>query len=163
MPYDLNLYDLFVRKTTKRPKGTSITLKYYTKMAKKSTSKKQNPVHVSEVVEEAITQFPPQTAEEVAAEPKSSTKSLGSAKKTKMVEFRCLNRFFEFATEKAQLLKLRNEQGDEVKFWLSKTHLHVIDDADEPGQSICRIPAWLYFKAGLKDYFPILRWSQVAL
>lgn len=122
-------------------------------MAKKSTSKKQNPVHVSEVVEEAITQFPPQPAEEVAAEPK----------KTKMVEFRCLNRFFEFATEKAQLLKLRNEQGDEVKFWLSKTHLHVIDDADEPGQSICRIPAWLYFKAGLKDYFPILRWSQVAL
>lgn len=122
-------------------------------MAKKATSKKQQPVHISEAVEEAITQFPPQTAEEVAAEPK----------KTKMVEFRCLNHFFEFATEKAQLLKLRNDKGEEVKFWLSKTHLHVIDDADEPGQSICRIPAWLYFKAGLKDYFPIERWSQVAL
>ncbi len=133
-------------------------------MAKKATFKSsrsasaqlknQQPVHISEAIEEAITQFPPQPIEEVAAD---------KPKGQKMVEFRCLNRFFEFATEKAQLLKLHNDQGEEVKFWLSKSQLHVVDDADEPGQSICRIPAWLYFKAGLKDYFPILRWSQVAL
>ena len=140
-------------KQRKRPKGTSINSQTYTKMAKKATSKKQQPVHISEAIEETIAQLPAQPTEEAAAEPK----------KTKMVEFRCLNRFFEFATEKAQLLRLRNDKDEEVKIWLSKTHLHVIDDADEPGQSICRIPAWLYFKAGLKDYFPILRWSQVAL
>ena len=135
------------------PKGTSIHPQKHTKMAKKATSKKQQPVHISEAIEESIAQFPPQPVEEAAAEPK----------KMKMVEFRCLNHFFEVATEKAQLLKLHNDKGEEVKFWLSKTLLHVVDDADEPGQSICRVPAWLYFKAGLKDYFPIERWMQVAL
>ena len=80
-----------------------------------------------------------------------------------MVEFKVLTSIMEFATEKAQLLAFHTEAGEEVKFWLSKSLSHFIADGDEPEKMICRIPAWLYYKTGLNNYFPVERWSQAAI
>lgn len=145
-------------------------------MAKK-TSKKQEVTLVQDVVEQAVAQIA-EAKQNAEAEPK----------KRKMVEFKVLASIMEFATEKAQLLSFHTEAGVEVKFWLSKSLSHFVADGDEPdcsckssamssslehcqgaaehGRSqkmICRVPAWLYYKAGLNNYFPITRWSQAVI
>lgn len=135
---------------------------------RKKTSKQQEVALVSEMVEQAVSQLK-EAAQKTAAEPKSSTKSLCTSEKStraknrKMVEFKVLASIMEFATEKAQLLSFHTEAGVEVKFWLSKSLSHFVADGDEPEKMICRVPAWLYYKAGLNNYFPITRWSQAAI
>lgn len=119
-------------------------------MAKKTSKKSAAPI--KEVVEQAVEQIK-EAAAAAEAQPK----------KRKMVEFKCLASIMEFATEKAQLLAFHTEAGEEVKFWLSKSLSHFVADGDEPEKMICRIPAWLYYKAGLNNYFPVERWSQAAL
>ena len=84
-------------------------------------------------------------------------------KRRKVVELHILASIMEFATEKAQLLAFHTEAGEEVKFWLSKSLTHFVADGDEPEKMICRLPAWLYYKAGLNNFFPVERWSQVAI
>lgn len=120
---------------------------------KKKATKKSEPVAVAEVVEQAVANIAAQAEPSVAEQPR----------KRKMVEFKCLSAIFEFATEKAQLLLLHTDDGQEVKFWLSKQLLHAIADGDEPGMMICRLPAWLYYKTGLNNYFPVARWSSEAV
>ena len=135
---------------------------------RKKTSKQQEVAIVSEVVEQAVSQLK-EAAQQAAAEPKSSTKSLCTSEKStraknrKMVEFKVFASIMEFATEKAQLLSFHTEAGVEVKFWLSKSLSHFVAEGDEPEKMICRVPAWLYYKAGLNNYFPITRWSQAAI
>lgn len=119
---------------------------------RKKTSKQQEVAIVSEVVEQAVSQLK-EAAQKTAAEPK----------KRKMVEFKVLASIMEFATEKAQLLSFHTEAGVEVKFWLSKSLSHFVADGDEPEKMICRVPAWLYYKAGLNNYFPITRWTHAAI
>lgn len=80
-----------------------------------------------------------------------------------MVEIHILASIMEFATEKAQLLLFHTDAGDEVKLWLSKSLANFFADGDNPEQIICQLPAWLYFKAGLNKFFPVKRWSQVAV
>lgn len=119
---------------------------------RKKTSKKQEATPVQEIVEQAVEQIK-EAAQQAAAEPK----------KRKMVEFKFLASIMEFATEKAQLLAFHTEAGEEVKFWLSKSLSHFVADGDEPEKMICRLPAWLYYKTGLNNYFPVERWSQAAI
>ena len=119
---------------------------------RKKTSKQQEVALVSEVVEQAVSQLQ-EAAQQAAAEPK----------KRKMVEFKVLASIMEFATEKAQLLSFHTEAEVEVKFWLSKSLTHFVADGDAPEKMICRIPAWLYYKAGLDNFFPVERWSQAAI
>lgn len=118
---------------------------------KKKTSKKSE-APIKEVVEQAVEQIKEAAA---AAEAKP--------KQRKMVEFKVLASILEYATEKAQLLAFHTEAGEEVKFWLSKSLTHFVADGDEPEKMICRLPAWLYYKAGLNNFFPVERWSQVAI
>ena len=120
-------------------------------MAKK-TSKKQEVTLVQDVVEQVVEQIA-DAKQNAEAEPK----------KRKMVEFKVLASIMVFATEKAQLLSFHTEAGVEVKFWLSKSLSHFVADGDEPEKMICRVPAWLYYKAGLNNYFPITLWSQAAI
>ena len=118
---------------------------------KKKTSKKSE-APLKEVVEQAVEQI-----REAAAAAEEQPK------RRKVVEFHILASIMEFATEKAQLLSFHTEAGVEVKFWLSKSLSHFVADGDEPEKMICRVPAWLYYKAGLNNYFPITRWSQAAI
>lgn len=124
-------------------------------MAKRTSKKSAAPI--KEVVEQAVEQIK-EAAAAAEAQPPKKSKNV-----RKMVEFRCLASIMEFATEKAQLLAFHTEAGEEVKFWLSKSLSHFVADGDEPEKMICRIPAWLYYKAGLNNYFPVERWSQAAL
>lgn len=128
---------------------------------KKKTSKKSEPQAVKEVVEQAVAQIA-ETRE--AAQPTAQTEAAPEApKKRRCVEFKCLTDTLEHATEKAQLLAFFNDKGEEVKFWLSKALSHFVADGDEPGMTICQLPAWLYYKTGLDKYFPITRWFYAAV
>ena len=144
------MFDLFVKTTGSREPQVIHPQKLQT-MKKKST-KKQDAVLVQEVAEQAVAQIK-EAVQQAAAEPK----------KRKMVEFKVLASIMEFATEKAQILSFLTEAGVEVKFWLSKSLSHFVADGDEPEKMICRVPAWLYYKAGLNNYFPITRWSQAVI
>ena len=125
---------------------------------KKKTSKKSEPQAVKEVVEQAVAQI---------AETREATQTTAAApetpKKRRCVEFKCLTDTLEHATEKAQLLAFFNDKGEEVKFWISKALSHFVADGDEPGMTICQLPAWLYYKTGLDKYFPITRWFYAAV
>lgn len=128
---------------------------------KKKTSKKSEPQAVKEVVEQAVAQI---------AETREATQQTAQAaaapeapKKRRCVEFKCLTDTLEHATEKAQLLAFFNDKGEEVKFWISKALSHFVADGDEPGMTICQLPAWLYYKTGLDKYFPITRWFYAAV
>lgn len=127
---------------------------------KKKTSKKSEPQAVKEVVEQAVAQIA-QTRE--AAQPTEQAAAQEAPKKRRCVEFKCLTDTLEHATEKAQLLAFFNDKGEEVKFWLSKALSHFVADGDEPGMTICQLPAWLYYKTGLDKYFPITRWFYAAV
>lgn len=127
---------------------------------KKKTSKKSEPQAVKEVVEQAVAQIA-ETRE--AAQPAAEAAAPEAPKKRRCVEFRCLTDTLEHATEKAQLLAFFNDKGEEVKFWLSKALSHFVADGDEPGMTICQLPAWLYYKTGLDKYFPITRWFYAAV
>ena len=119
---------------------------------KKKSARKSEAQPIAQVVEQAVEQIA-NAAEQAPQQPQ----------KRKMVEFHVLASILEFATEKAQFLAFHTDKGEEVKFWLSKQLSHFVADADEPEKMICRIPAWLYYKAGLNNYFPVERWSSVAL
>lgn len=127
---------------------------------KKKTSKKSEPQAVKEVVEQAVAQIA-ETRE--AAQPAAEAAAPEAPKKRRCVEFKCLTDTLEHATEKAQLLAFFNDKGEEVKFWLSKALSHFVADGDEPGMTICQLPAWLYYKTGLDKYFPITRWFYAAV
>lgn len=127
---------------------------------KKKTSKKSEPQAVKEVVEQAVAQIA-ETRE--AAQPTAEATAPEAPKKRRCVEFKCLTDTLEHATEKAQLLAFFNDKGEEVKFWLSKALSHFVADGDEPGMTICQLPAWLYYKTGLDKYFPITRWFYAAV
>ncbi len=127
---------------------------------KKKTSKKSEPQAVKEVVEKAVAQIA-ETRE--AAQPAAEAAAPEAPKKRRCVEFKCLTDTLEHATEKAQLLAFFNDKGEEVKFWLSKALSHFVADGDEPGMTICQLPAWLYYKTGLDKYFPITRWFYAAV
>lgn len=127
---------------------------------KKKTSKKSEPQAIKEVVEQAVAQIA-ETRE--AAQPAAETAAPEAPKKRRCVEFKCLTDTLEHATEKAQLLAFFNDKGEEVKFWLSKALSHFVADGDEPGMTICQLPAWLYYKTGLDKYFPITRWFYAAV
>lgn len=127
---------------------------------KKKTSKKSEPQAVKEVVEQAVAQIA-ETRE--AAQPAAEAAAPEAPKKRRCVEFKCLTDTLEHATEKAQLLAFFNDKGEEVKFWLSKALSHFVADGDEPGMTICQLPAWLYYKTGLDKYFPITRWFHAAV
>ena len=143
---------------------------------RKKTSKQQEVALVSDVVEQAVSHISCQRAQRQARLAMPSAAEIGRSqlkettqqaaaepKKRKMVEFKVLASIMEFATEKAQLLSFHTEAEVEVKFWLSKSLSHFVADGDEPEKMICRVPAWLYYKAGLNNYFPITRWSQAAI
>lgn len=127
---------------------------------KKKTSKKSEPQAVKEVVEQAVAQIA-ETRE--AAQPAAEAAAPEAPKKRRCVEFKCLTDTLEHATEKAQLLAFFNDKGEEVKFWISKALSHFVADGDEPGMTICQLPAWLYYKTGLDKYFPITRWFYAAV
>lgn len=127
---------------------------------KKKTSKKSEPQAVKEVVEQAVAQI---TVTREAAQPTAEAAAPEAPKKRRCVEFKCLTDTLEHATEKAQLLAFFNDKGEEVKFWLSKALSHFVADGDEPGMTICQLPAWLYYKTGLDKYFPITRWFYAAV
>lgn len=136
----------------------------------KSTSAKSVKEIIEPVVEQLaeqresdpITVFPPEhdNSPMVEAAPAAAA---APKKARKLVEFKILTSIMEFATEKAQLLAFHTEQDEEVKFWLSKSLLHAIADGDEPDKTICRIPAWLYYKSGLDKFFPVTRWTSQAI
>lgn len=122
---------------------------------KKKTSKKSEATAVKEVLEQAVEQLK-ENAAVATAQPETK-------KVRKMVEIKILASIMEFATEKAQLLAFHTEAGEEVKFWISKSLSHFVSDGDEPEMMICRIPAWLYYKTGLNNYFPVERWTQATV
>ncbi len=119
---------------------------------KKQTSKKSEVKVLKEVVEQCV--------EQIVANAETAQEA---PKKRKMVEFNCNSSNMTFATEKAQLLIVHNAACEEVKIWLSKALSHFVADGDEPGIMTCRIPAWLYYKTGLNNYFPVTRWSQATV
>ena len=85
------------------------------------------------------------------------------AKYRKMVEFTVLLTAMEYATEKAQLIKLPQENGEAIKIWVSKSQAQFKPDGSNPGQMICKLPAWIFFKAGLDKHFKINRWANKAI
>ena len=127
---------------------------------KKKTSKKSEPQAVKKVVEQAVAQIA-ETRE--AAQPAAEAAAPEAPKKRRCVEFKCLTDTLEHTTEKAQLIAFFNDKGEEVKFWISKALSNFVADGDEPGMTICQLPAWLYYKTGLDKYFTITRWFYAAV
>lgn len=84
-------------------------------------------------------------------------------KRRRMVEFHILKSVLEFATEKAQLIAFTSPEGEDKKFWISKSQSSFSDDSNDPERMLLRIPAWLYYKSGLNNYFSVEKWSSVKI
>ena len=85
------------------------------------------------------------------------------AKYRKMVEFTVLLSQMAKATEKAQLIKLTQENGEAIKIWVAKSLAQFWSDDKNPGQMICKLPAWIFYTSGLAQHFKINRWSCKAI
>lgn len=102
-------------------------------------------------------------AQQVVAEAKKAEEPKPEQPRSKkIVDIKVNEKDMPVATEKAQLLVAKDEQGNSHRFWLPKSQINIIADADEPGKMICRVAAWLYYRAELNTIFPAVRWSSVA-
>lgn len=122
-----------------------------TSTATRTRRSASKPQPVGEIAQQAV-----QEAKGHAAEPKPE-----QAKK-KIVDIAVNATDMEAATDKAQLLVAHDEQGRRFKFWLPKSQINILPDADEPGKMICRLAAWLYYRTGMNNVYPAVRWSSVA-
>lgn len=118
---------------------------------KKSSSKSVK--SVKEVIEPVIADLEQKQQATAAATEQPKAKTI------KMVAIFIANHFFTAVTEKAQLLTLPAADNTETKVWLAKSLISLIDDADHPERTLCRMPAWLYFRKELNKFFPNAEWS----
>lgn len=119
--------------------------------AKRTRKSNAQPQSVGEVAQQVVSEAKAQAAE---------TKPEQNTKKIVDIEFNATD--MEAATDKAQLLIAHDDKGNRFKFWLPKSQINIIPDADEPGKMICRLAAWLYYRAGLNAVYPAVRWGGAA-
>lgn len=130
-------------------KQATTTEKATVKRTRKASA--QQPQPVGEIAQQVVEEAKAQAAEQKAEQPKK-----------KIVDIEVNATDMEAATDKAQLLVAHDEQGNRFKFWLPKSQINIVADADKPGKMVCRLAAWLYYRTGLNAVYPAVRWSSVA-
>lgn len=129
-------------------KQATTTEKTAVKRARKSNAQ---PQPVGEIAKQVVAEAKAQAVEQKPEQ-----------QKMKIVDIEVNATDMEAATDKAQLLVAHDANGNRFKFWLPKSQINILPDADEPEKMICRLAAWLYYRTGLNAVYPAVRWSSVA-
>lgn len=122
-----------------------------------STTKRTRQSNTQPQLVGAIAQQVVAEAKQKAEEPKPA-----QPRPKKIVDISVDATAMQTATDKAQLIIARDEKGEWLRFWLPKSQINIIPNADEPGKMIFRVAGWLYYRAKLNEVFPAVQWSTVA-